>query len=428
MSVIQPFRGLRYDPQKIGDLASVMALPYDVLTERDRDELYQASPYNIVRLIWGKDLPGDGAQENKYLRAARLLRKWEDEGILIRDEQEAFYLYVQDFVLGKGEVKSRRGIIARVRLEDADSEAILPHEETFPEQTADRLQLIRATRANLDPIFAVYEGETGSLKAILEEEMRQLPLIDIRDRWGIRHRLWAIKKAEARRAIEQEMEDRPLFIGDGHHRYEAALQYRREMMEKEGGAAREEAGYHSTLMTLISTEDPGLVILPVHRLIRGIEGWNLKELLGQAGGSFSVEEVRLPAGEEERERFVSEYLEKEGTFTRCFGLYAGGESLYLLTLYQPQPKLDVAILDELILQGMLGLHGSEKEERVGYTFDTHESLRQVEAGTYDLAFLVRATSLQEVRSVSLAGEKMPQKSTYFYPKLLSGLVIHRLNT
>ena len=429
MVLIQPFRGLRYNPREVANLASVMSLPYDVLTEKDRDELYQADPHNIVRLIWGKDLPGDGSQENKYTRAARLLREWEEEGILIRDEQEAFYLYTQDFTLGKGEVKTRRGIIARVRLQDLDSGAILRHEETFSEQKADRLNLIRATQANLDPIFALYQRERGGIGEIMDRSMREFPLLDIRDRWGVRHRLWAIKDPGNHRVILSEIEACPLFIADGHHRYEAALQYKQEMMRREVGTAGRDAGYHYAMMMLIEMRDPGLLILPVHRLIRGTRGWNLEEFLEQARAHFSMEEVKLPWKEEEREAFVTEHLEKRGASAHCFGVYAGGGSLFFLTLPKSQAhlRLDVAILDELILQRVLGLQGAEKEGKVGYLSHTLEALQQVERGSYDLAILLKPASLGEVKSISLAGEKMPQKSTYFYPKLLSGLVIQRLD-
>lgn len=416
MAVIRPFRGLRYNPLRIADLASVMSLPYDVLTERDREELYQANLYNIVRLIWGKDLPGDGPQESKYLRAARLLQEWKEEGILTREEQEALYLYVQDFALGP-EPKSRRGIIARVRLDDCDSEAILQHEETFPEQREDRLRLLRATQANLDSIFALHEGMGGHLRAIFDQEMGRSALLDLRDRWGVRHRLWAITDPKAHRRIEQEMGDRRLFIADGHHRYEAALQYRREMSE-----------YDQIMMTLVSTEDPGLIILPVHRLLRGMGRDALKQVLQKAASQFSVTETRLPEGEEERLTFVHQQLEQERISSYRFGLYGGGDSLFLLSSSKsgPQIPLDVEILDEIILRGLLGLKGLEKEERVSYTSDTCAALREVEAGSYDLAFLVRPTSLEEVKSISRAGMRMPPKSTYFYPKLLSGLVINCL--
>ncbi|MDH7499131.1 MAG: DUF1015 domain-containing protein [candidate division NC10 bacterium] len=418
MAVIRPFRGLRYHPGKVVDLASVMSLPYDVLTERDREELLQANPYNIVRLIWGKDLPGDGPQESKYLRASRLLHEWMQQGILTPDEQEAFYLSVQDFALGS-EVRTRRGIIARVPLQGREAGEILRHEETFSEQKEDRLRLLQATHANLDPIFGLYEGSGPQLEAIMDEEMKRPPLLDLRDRWGVRQRLWAITDSNAHQRIEREMEDRRLFIADGHHRYEAALEYYRQMGE-----------YDQIMMVLISMEDPGLVILPVHRLLREMGRDVLGKLLQTARAQFSVAELRLPPSEKEKAAFVQEQLRKnEASAYRC-GVYGGGDSLFLLSSSKPDAhlRLDVEVLDEVILHGFLGLKGREKEEKVSYTSDTGEALREVEAGSHDLAFLVRPTSLGEVRSISLAGKRMPPKSTYFYPKLLSGLVINRLGT
>jgi len=441
MAFIRPFRGLRYNPQKISDLASVMSLPYDVLSSQDREELYQANPYNIVRLIWGKELPGDGAEENKYLRAARLLQEWEGKGVLIREEGEAFYVYAQDFSLAGGEERSRRGIIAEVRLEDLNSDTILRHEFTFPVPKADRLNLLRATQANLDPIFSLYEGGPGrGPRANMDEGMRKPPLFDFRDREGVRHRLWAMKEPSDHAAIVREMAEQPLFIADGHHRYEASLLYRQERMEREGGSAKEDSGCHYTMMVLVAMEDPGLVILPVHRLIGGIEGWDLKGFLKKAREFFLVEEARLPSREEERQRFISGRLDKVKGRTHGFGLYAGGDSIFFLSLDEAKGnllqeeripeeirRLDVTILDRLILEGLLGLLSPEQKEKVGFTPDLQEALHQVREGVYDLAFLLKPTSLSEVMSVSLAGGRMPQKSTYFHPKLLSGLVINRFD-
>ena len=438
MAFIQPFRGLRYNPQKISDLASVMSLPYDVLTEKDREELYQANPYNIVRLIWGKDLPGDGPPENKYLRAARMLQEWEENHVLVREEGKAFYLYAQDFTLaGHGE-KSRRGIVARVRLEDFDSHTILRHEATFAGPKADRLNLIRATRANLDSIFTICDSRNSELGAILDERMSQSPLLDIRDRGGVRHRLWALKEMADQELIRKQVADRPLFIADGHHRYEAALLYRREMMSQEGEMEKEDAGYHYAMMMVIDMEDPGLVILPTHRLVGGIPEWDLSGFLTRANEYFSVEEIKLHSAERERQRIISERLEKKGGVAHSFAVYAGGDSVFFLGLKHDRiidslgkegesealRKLDVTIMDRLILNRLLGYQESGRGGRIGYTPNMEEALRRVEDGIYDLAFLLMPTTLQEVKSISLAGEQMPQKSTYFYPKLLSGLVIN----
>jgi uncharacterized protein (DUF1015 family) len=368
-------------------------------------------------LIWGKEMPGDGAQENQYLRAARLVREWEEEGILIQEQQESIYLYGQDFAVGKG-MRSRRGLIAKVKLKDGDSDAILRHEDTFAEQRRDRLDLIRATSTNLDSIFALYEGG-GGLKAIMDEEMNALPLLDIRDRWGVRQRLWALQDSGVHAAIQQELAPGRLFIADGHHRYESALQYSRERTE-----------YDHVMMTLIGMDDPGLIILPYHRLLRDLPGWDLKEFLQKARQTFAVQEVKLPRKEEEREEFFGQQLETEGSAAHRFALYAGGDSFFLLSLPHSQglPQLEVSVLDDLILQGILGLQGADREEKVSYTHDLHEALREVEGGAADLAVLLRPTSLKDLKSISLTGKKMPQKSTYFYPKLLSGLVIHRLGT
>ena len=438
MAFVLPFRGLRYNPQKVSDLASVMSLPYDVLSEKDREDLYQANPYNFIRLIWGKDLPGDGPQENKYLRAARLLQEWQQKAILQRDKEKAFYLYAQDFALpGQGE-KSRRGIVVRVKLEDLDSHTILRHEATFAGPKADRLNLIRATRANLDCIFTICDSRNSKVSAILDERMSQSPLLDIRDRGGVRHRLWALKEMADQELIRKEVADRPLFIADGHHRYEAARLYRHEMMSQEGEMKKEDAGYHYAMMMVIDMEDPGLVILPTHRLVGGIPGWDLSGFLTRANEVFSVKEIKLLSAKQERQRIISDRLEKNGGLGHSFALYVGGDSVLFLGLKDEHimdslakkgesealRKLDVTIMDRLILNRLLGYQESGKGGRIGYTPNMEEALRQVEDGIYDLAFLLKPTSLQEVKSISLAGERMPQKSTYFYPKLLSGLVIN----
>jgi len=439
MACILPFRGLRYNPQMLSDLASVTSLPYDVLSEKDREELYQANPYNIVRLIWGKDLPEDDAQENKYVRAGRLLQEWQQKAILIRDEEKAFYLYAQDFALSGQSEKSRRGIFARVKLEDLNSDTILRHESTFPVPKADRLHLLQATRANLDSIFTIYESGSNKLDTILDERMKGSPLVDIRDREGVRNRLWALKEPGDQERIRKVLADRQLLIADGHHRYEAALEYRREMMSQEGRVrGKEDAGYHYAMMMLVDIEDPGLIILPYHRLIGGVPGWDLKGFLGKASEYFSVEEKRTPSAEEERQRHIADRLERRGLFAHSFALYAGGNTVFFLGLKdegiigslgrethsETVRKLDVTIMDRLILHGLLGYQEVAKGGKIGYTPNMKEALRQVEDGTYDLAFLLKPTTLQEVKSICLAGERMPQKSTYFYPKLLSGLVIN----
>jgi uncharacterized protein (DUF1015 family) len=438
MACILPFRGLRYNPKLVSDLASVTSLPYDVLSEKDREELYQANPYNIVRLIWGKDLPEDDTQENKYVRAGRLLQEWQQRAILIREEK-AFYLYAQDFALPGQSEKSRRGIVARVKLEDPNSHTILRHESTFPVPKADRLHLLQATRANLDSIFTIYERESNKLDAILDERMKGSPLLDIRDREGVRHRLWALRRSREHQAVQEELARRQLFIADGHHRYEAALEYRREMMSQEGRVRRkEDAGYHYAMMMLVDIEDPGLIILPYHRLIGGVPGWDLKGFLGKASEYFSVEEMRTPSAEEERQSHIADRLERRGLFAHSFALYAGGNTVFFLDLKdegiigslgrethsETVRKLDVTIMDRLILHGLLGYQEPAKGGKIGYTPNMKEALRQVEDGTYDLAFLLKPTTLQEVKSICLAGERMPQKSTYFYPKLLSGLTIN----
>jgi len=243
---------------------------------------------------------------------------------------------------------------------------------------------------------------------------------------------------EDQELIKEEVADRPLFIADGHHRYEAALLYRREMMSQEGEMKKEGADYHYGMMMLIDMEDPGLVILPTHRLVGGIPGWDLKGFLTRANEYFFVEEMKLPSAEQERERIIGEQLEKKGVFAHSFVLYVGGNSVFFLGLKDERimdslgkegesealRKLDITIMDRLILNRLLGYQKSGKEGRIAYTPNMEEALGRVEDGIYDLAFLLKPTTLQEVKLISLAGERMPQKSTYFYPKLLSGLVIN----
>jgi len=396
-----------------------VSLPYDVLTEEERDDLYQTSPFNIVRLIWGKELPGREEEGNPYLRASALLQSWLKEGILRRDEEEAFYLSVQDFSFqGRGE--RRTGLVARVSLSHAEGGSIFLHEETFSQQVNDRLQLLQATSAHLDSIFAVYAGDSEALNRLMREQMEDPPLLDLQDRWGVRNRIWAVHGKERLETISEEMRGRQLIVADGHHRYQASLRY---------FAEKGQQGH--VLMTLVSLNDPGLVILPYHRLILDPEMDTVGTFLNRLRSSFRVDEVRLPH-RKERQILLTEYLWADTGPIPRFAFYGGGDSLFLLTrpsrgISDASPLMEIFVLEEEILPNLKGWEAGRKEEMVCYTPSIEEALHQVEAGGAQLAIFLRPPSPQELLTLVRGGRKAPPKSTYFYPKLLSGLVLDLLD-
>ncbi|WP_305045107.1 DUF1015 domain-containing protein [Geoalkalibacter sp.] len=439
MAKIVPFRGLRYNLKKVTDLNLVMAPPYDVISPEQQEALYGRDPHNVVRLILGRINANDTDSDNRYTRAARDFRQWLDEQILVRDEQPSIYLYDQEYPLEDGEMVIRQGFIALTRIEDFSTGVVKPHEKTLAGPKTDRLNLTRACAANFSPIFSIYSDSCCVLESLNRKERERVPDIDVVDADGVKHRLWQVSDPSLIAKTQCLIDNKPLFIADGHHRYETAINYRNEMREKHPGYTGKEL-FNYVLMYFSNMDDKGMLIFPTHRLLHGLDNLNIPQLLDALGEFFEVESVDIDGRSPAARRAVREKLREKGRQAHALALFGGGGLIHYLTLKNDEvmdrffdeksPKalrtLDVSILHRLILENLLKIspEAQEKQTHLKYVKNFDEPFDAVLSGEFQAAFLMNPPRMSEVRDVANAGEKMPQKSTYFYPKLLSGLVIN----
>jgi uncharacterized protein (DUF1015 family) len=432
MADVQAFRAFRYDLGRVGALADVVAPPYDVIDPALQDALYRRSPYNVVRLILNKEEPTDTEGNNRYTRAATFLRDWQREHVLAQDSARSLYVYHQEFEV-EGRRFTRRGFLARVRLERFGEGRIYPHEETMAGPKADRLKLFRATAMNLSPVFGLYPDPDCAVQAQLDAAVgRALPLQAV-DHLGVVSKLWPVSDQHAVSAVTGLMGPRPIFIADGHHRYETALRYLDERREA-GEVTDADAPANFVLMMLVSMSDPGLVILPTHRLVSGLPALTadrLRELLQE---HFDVEAV----GTGDRgARDTWELIEADGGQELLgFGTVADGvwqtarlRAPAAMAELAPDHSaawrgLAVSVLHVLVLGRLLRPVGGNPECR--YVHLRREVTEEVAARRCQLAVLVPPAAMRHVEQMAGNLEKMPPKSTYFYPKLLSGLVFNPL--
>jgi uncharacterized protein (DUF1015 family) len=440
MASIAPFRGLRYNPELVGDLSVVMAPPYDVISPEGQQAFHARHKHNVIRLILGETLMGDDAVRNQYSRAGDYFRQWQAEQVLVRDPVPVLYLYQQIFQLpGVGELV-RCGLIGLVRLEEFGSRTVFPHERTLGAAKADRLRLMQACHANLSSVFGIYPGRFLELDRLAAAARESKPTIDLCDWDGIRHRVWVCQDRAAIRRLQAECASTPLFIADGHHRYETALAFRDLMRAKEKGdpAQAQRRPYNYIMMTLVSAEDTGLVILPIHRLLRRLPGGSLDGYLAQLTRQFTVERVSVPRDPEAAASDLLSHLRQTKVGTHCFGLYGGAGRAYLLTLADEEAleaeddkppvyrRLDVTIVHRLLIEGPWSRYGLGElpDDALSYHHDAAEAVRMVQKDGWAATILLNPTKMTEVQAVAEAGLRMPPKSTFFYPKLLTGLVIH----
>jgi len=412
MATIKPFKATRYNPEKIKDIARVIAPPYDIITKEAQLSLHRKNPYNIIRLILSKQSGRGGKRNNSYKRAAATLQKWLKQEILISDETPGIYFYRQKY-LHKNKRFIRSGFFARAKIENI-SKKILPHERTYRKPKTDRLRLLKTTKTNLSPVFGLYGDPNNRILSYLKPYIRTKPLIDISDKKGMEHRLWYVKDKNIITQLSREIKRKKIYIADGHHRYEAGRLY-----------ARSNPAANFIMMCLVSIEDKGLIILPTHRVIDA-PGFNLEKEREKLDKYFRIKELPL------NKKKLASVLKKEGKETPAFGLYYA-DRFFILKLRSKKtasrfikkglPVLDVTILHKLILESILKLDISE--DKIVYTADEEEAIR-LAAGKRKIAFFLNPVRMAHLEKMALKGEKMPHKSTYFYPKLPSGLVINRM--
>ncbi len=431
MAIISAFRAWRYDPERV-PVEHAVTQPYDKITPAMQDRYYESSPYNLVRIILGKRLPEDGEADNVYSRAAASFRGWRQAGVLRRDAEPSIYRYSQEFTVAGGKLE-RRGFIALGRIESYSAGVVFRHEQTLSKPKADRLDLLRATRAHFGQIFMLYGGG-GKVDALLDSAAA--PEIEVSDEYGVRHRLWKISDTAIIAQVQHEMRDKKLIIADGHHRYETALSYRNQRQADAETGAGLSAPYDSVMMTFVDMDRPGLVILPTHRLVFGLPSFSAEQFQSEARKFFNVEEV--DAGVDAvRATAILKNAGYSGTALlavtaqRAFLLHtpkAFGTGVFGKISLRQQ-ALDVVQLHKCILEGVLKIseEAIRDQQNVSYCREAAEALAQVRGGQVQAAFLMNPVRIEQVRDLALAGEVLPQKSTDFFPKLLSGLTIYALD-
>ncbi|MBI3920961.1 MAG: DUF1015 domain-containing protein [Armatimonadetes bacterium] len=440
MACIKPFKGIRYNPSLIPGLAEVIAPPYDVISPYYQKQLCGRHPHNVVRLILGEEHSDDDEHSNKYARAAHWFRQWLTENILAEEEAPALYVYDQTYAMPEGESRTRRGLFAALRLEPWEAGIVRPHEFTHPGPKVDRMKLFRASRANFSPIFGLYEDPGSEVERALSVVEGTAPAAEAIDDDGVINRLWVLREPDCLDRLSGLLEPREILIADGHHRYETALSYRDELKQQASSWTGEEAP-NFVLTVLVNLRSPGLTILPTHRIVDPLpvetsgKSLDFDTFLQQLSEFFSVEELD---GTSTAQFLLGQLKPAHGSPEVCTLGMVTGKRAFLLRLRPeslshpllPRDKspafraLDVTLLHTFVIEHLLG--GKDNGCELTYVKDAGEGVAAVREGKDRMIFLLNPTRLEEVQAVAQAGEKMPQKSTYFYPKLTTGLVMRSL--
>jgi uncharacterized protein (DUF1015 family) len=420
MTEIQPLHALHYDPAVAGSLADVTSPPYDVIDAGQREELLRRSPFNVVAV----DLPrAEPHGRDAYAVAGDLFETWQLQGAVVRDSQPAIWVHTQQYTGPDGRAQMRKGFFCRVRIEGYGPGRVRPHERTHPGPKEDRLRLMRATRANLSPIFSLFSDPAGAAWKALEPATVQSPWGEVTDGEGTVHRIWRVSDPGAIAAVQDATREAELLIADGHHRYETADTYAQEI----GG----DGPHRYVLMCLVALEDPGLTVFPTHRLVRGLDEGRRQRLRDALQRDFQIEEVALeqiapqPGGGPLQLGYIDGFHRRPLRLTLSDQAVADAALSGFSDAYR---QLDTGVLEALLLKGALGLSDEDISHLndFWYARSTEEALSLVQSGEYEVAFLMRPTPVSQVRDVAGTGENMPPKSTFFYPKLLTGLLFNPL--
>jgi uncharacterized protein (DUF1015 family) len=417
MATIEPLRALHYSLDKVGGLQNVLAPPYDVIDPEQRAALEGRSPYNVVRI----DLP---VGDDPYLAAAQQLADWRKEGVVVQDETPALWVLAQDYRGPDGRERTRLGFLARVRVEDYGPGRIRPHERTHPGPKEDRLRLTRATKANLSPIFSLYSDPLGTARAALQTAIAAAPWDETTDDDGTVNRIWRLDDERTIKTLKDALSSAELLIADGHHRYETARVYADEV----GG----EGDHRYVLMCLVALEDPGLTVFPTHRLLRGLRPDQHETLATALRRDFEIEplETTSALAPDASDRVTLGYIDAHFRRPSLLRLKDPGIADAALPDHAPPyRRLDTAVLEALILKGALEMTDEQVDhlEGLGYARSFEEALGLIERGEFDAAFFMAPIPVAQVQEVAAAGESMPPKSTYFFPKVPTGLIFNPLD-
>lgn len=426
MAVIKAFRGMRYSEQA-GDISKLCCPPYDIISEAERKSFLKENEYNVIRL----ELPREG--ENVYAEAAQVLNKWRDTGVLIHEDRPAIYIYEEEFN-AYNKRKSIKGIIARVRLEEFSKGIILPHEFTLSKAKADRFELMKATNCNFSQIYALYMDEEHTTLSTIDALSQGEPAAKFTDSDRITHRLWIVTDEKAIEKLCADFADRKLYIADGHHRYETALNYRNYC--RENGISKEGDPQDYQMIYLMDMEHPGLVVFPTHRLVRDLKDFDKNAVLNACEENFEITKFT------ETSMLNIKLKENYKAGKKAFAFYCGKGEWYLLVLKdlavmdealpelsEASRRLDVSVLHTLVLERALGIDKENMANQINLTYTKYfdEAITGVDKGDYQCSFLLNPTRVTDIRDVAAEGEKMPQKSTYFYPKMITGMVMNDIS-
>ncbi len=435
MADVHPLSGWRYDVGQVGDLSQVTCPPYDVIDAAFQEKLYQQHPCNVIRLELNREEPGDATPDDRYARAAGFLRKWIQQGVLIQEHEASLYVYHQVFTW-EGHTYTRKGFMGRIRLERFGEGKVYPHEQTLSGPKADRLKLLKTCQVNFSPIFGLYPDETGAAQDALEKAILGLTPLEATDHLGVLHRLWPVSKVDVVNTVRRELQDKPVFIADGHHRYETGVNYRDELAAagKLGGT---ESPPNFTLMHFCGMSDPGLVILPTHRLVTGVGDLTAEQLKQALSKNFDVQVIGEGAAAAKE---TWELIEADGsqgvlgfgtTADNKWSLAKLTDASPMLTLAPQQSdawrELAVSVLHKLVLDHLLPQAVPEAKAACKYVHLLDEVTTAQAAGQCQLGCLVPPAQISHVEEIAEKLEKMPPKSTYFYPKLQTGLVFNSVS-
>ena len=433
MAELQPFKGIRFNPQVAGDLERLLCPPYDVIAPEEQRRLHEGSPYNAVHLELGVVHPSDSEKSNRYTRAAALLEEWMDRGILVAEGEPSFYLLQEEFS-HLGHSRTRHSLLARLKLEEFSRKTVIPHEETLQGPKRDRLEMLKATRANLSPIMGIYRDPSGEVSSLLGRVTATPPLFHTHYS-DSQIRLWAVDEKADVSTIRGSLEDTAIYLADGHHRYETALHYR-DMQRANGGAPDEESGHNFVMAALIEINDPGLLALPYHRLVRGLSPTELQEMEGLVEQAFAVDSrVTIQEPVRDSVKLLEEHLEGIAKEQVAFVMLKHGAGEASILTLRESPGASPSALERCaawvmvkrVLEPVLGTQEEGVEKgTLRFTQDAGEVSSMVSNGDFQLGFLLPRMPLDLFEEVVLSGKRLPIKSTYFSPKVPTGLVINSL--